>query len=177
MNAFVEAFRQNILFFTMGEKASVEAVGADEKKRRIIVDVARPKGKKLHFFKPKLVEAQHLKNGVGYPKIAMFPGLVGVEVASEISRSLAALGEIDSLVIGLCGNTGGVIGALRVMSLLTPTKIPVGFALAKDRVTPNLDTAKHSFRSVRQCSGVQEFYLVARCQVRPSDVVVVANRT
>ena len=66
--------------------------------------------------------------------------------SSEISRSLAALGEIESLVIDLRGNTGGGIGALRVMSLLTPTRIPVGFALARDRVTPNLDTVKHSFR-------------------------------
>ena len=67
--------------FTMGEKTSVEVVGADEKKRRVIVDVARPKGKKLHFVEPKLVEARHLNDGVGYLKIAMFPGLVGVEVA------------------------------------------------------------------------------------------------
>jgi len=81
-----------------------------------------------------------------YLKIAMFSGLVGVEVANEISHSLAALGDIDSLVIDLRGNTGGGIGALRVMSLLTPTKIPVGFALAKDRVTPNLDAVKYSFR-------------------------------
>jgi carboxyl-terminal processing protease len=85
--------------FTMGEKTSVEVVGADEKKRRVIVDVARPKGKKLHFVEPKLVEARHLNDGVGYLKIAMFPGLVGVEVANEISRSLAALGEIDSCLL------------------------------------------------------------------------------
>jgi len=132
--------------FTMGEKTTVEVVGADEKKRRAIVDVARPKGKKLHFVEPKLVEARHLSNGVGYLKIAMFPGMVGVEVANEISRSLAGLGEIESLVVDLRGNTGGGIGALRVMSLLTPTKLPVGFALAKNRVTPNLDTLKHKFR-------------------------------
>jgi carboxyl-terminal processing protease len=87
-----------------------------------------------------------LNDSIGYLKIAMFPGLVGVEVASEISRSLAALGEIDSLVIDLRGNTGGGIGALRVMSLLTPTRVPVGFALARDRATPNLETEKHSFR-------------------------------
>jgi C-terminal processing protease CtpA/Prc len=93
-----------------------------------------------------LVEARHLNDGLGYLKIAMFPGLVGVEVASEISRSLKSLGDIDSLVIDLRGNTGGGIGALRVMSLLTPTRIPVGFALARDRVTPNLETEKHSFR-------------------------------
>ena len=111
----------------MGEKTSVEVVGADDKKRRVIVDVARPRGKKLHFIEPKLVEAQHLNDGVGYLRIAMFPGLVGVEVANESSRSLEALGERQP------GNRSPWkylwgIGALRVKSLLTPAKIPVGFA-------------------------------------------------
>jgi hypothetical protein len=32
------------------------------------------------------------------------------------------------------------------MSLLTPGKIPVGFALPKSRVTPNLDSEKQQFR-------------------------------
>ncbi len=132
--------------FIMGEKTSVEVVGADDQKRRVMVDIVRPKGKKLHFVEPKLVEARHLNDGVGYLKIAMFPGLVGVEVANEISRSLTSLGDIESLVVDLRGNTGGGIGALRVMSLLTPTKIPVGFALARDRVMPNLEMEKHSFR-------------------------------
>src|ERR1700744_6333439 len=129
----------------MGEKTSVDVVGADEKRRKVMVDVARPKGKKLHFVEPKLVEARHLNDGVGYLKITMFPGLVGVEVANEISRSLAALGEIDSLIIDLRGNTGGGIGALRVMSLLTPTKIPVGFALPKNRESPNRNPVKNTF--------------------------------
>jgi C-terminal processing protease CtpA/Prc len=56
------------------------------------------------------------------------------------------LGKIESLIIDLRGNTGGGIGALRVMSLLTPGRIPVGFALDKKRVTPNLDLEKHRFR-------------------------------
>ncbi len=59
----------------------------------------------------------------------MFPGMVGVEVANEVSNGIAKLGAVKSLIIDLRGNTGGGIGALRVMSLLTPDKIPVGFAL------------------------------------------------
>ena len=78
-------------------------------------------------------------------KIAMFPGMVGVEVANEISRKVEELGQIDSLIIDLRGNTGGGIGALRVMSLLTPGKIPVGFSLAKNRVPSNLDVEKQKF--------------------------------
>ena len=76
----------------------------------------------------------------------MFPGMVGVEVANEITRAVEKLGRMDSLIIDLRGNTGGGIGALRVMSLLTPSRIPVGFALDRNRVTPNLDSEKPRFR-------------------------------
>jgi C-terminal processing protease CtpA/Prc len=132
--------------FAMGEQTSLEIVGKDDQRRAISVDVARPKGKKLHFVEPKLVEARHLENGLGYLKVAMFPGIVGVEVANEISRAVEGLGKIESLIIDLRGNTGGGIGSLRVMSLLTPDRIPVGFALDKKRVTPNLDEEKQRFR-------------------------------
>ena len=50
---------------------------------------------------------RHTSNVRSCNLLAMFPGLVEVEVANEISRSLASLGEIDSLVIDLRGNTGG----------------------------------------------------------------------
>ncbi len=132
--------------FPMGKQTQMEIVGSDDQRRAVIVDVARPKGKKLHFVEPKLVEKRLLKDGIGYLKIAMFPGMVGVEVANEISSAVAKLGSIESLIIDLRGNTGGGIGALRVMSLLTPDRIPVGFALDRRRVTANLESEKQGFR-------------------------------
>jgi C-terminal processing protease CtpA/Prc len=132
--------------FAMGKQTSLEIVGGDNQRRAVAVDVARPEGKKLHFVEPTLVEARPIDDGVGYLKVAMFPGLVGVEVANEISRAVLGLGRIDSLIIDLRGNTGGGIGALRVMSLLTPDRIPVGFALDRKRVTPDLDAEKKRFR-------------------------------
>ena len=132
--------------FAMGKQTSLEIVGRDDQRRTVAVNVARPKGKKLHFVEPTLVEARHLEDRLGYLKVAMFPGLVGVEVANEISRAVEGLGKIDSLIIDLRGNTGGGIGALRVMSLLTPGMIPVGFALDRKRVTPDLDSEKQRFR-------------------------------
>jgi C-terminal processing protease CtpA/Prc len=56
------------------------------------------------------------------------------------------LREADSLISDLRGNTVGGVGALRVMSLLTPGKIPVGFPLDRNRVQSNLDSKKHQFR-------------------------------
>jgi C-terminal processing protease CtpA/Prc len=132
--------------FPMGKQTSVEIVGADEKRRTVSVEVARPKGKKLHFIEPTLVEARQLGDGLGYLKIAMFPGMIGVEVANEISLAVERLGAVDHLIIDLRGNTGGGIGALRVMSILTPDRIPVGFALDRHRITPNLESEKQGFR-------------------------------
>ena len=132
--------------FPMGRQTTVEIIDNDDKRRTVPVDVARPKGKKLHFIEPTLVETRQLGDGLGYLKISMFPGMVGVVVANQISSAIAGLGAIESLIIDLRGNTGGGIGALRVMSLLTPDRIPVGFALDKKRVTNNLESEKQGFR-------------------------------
>lgn len=132
--------------FAMGKQTIVEIVNRNNERRSVSVDVARPKGKKLHFIEPKLVEARQLGNGTGYLKVAMFPGMIGVKVANEISSAVESLGAIDRLIIDLRGNTGGGIGALRVMSLLTADKIPVGFAIDRRRVTPALESEKHRFK-------------------------------
>lgn len=131
--------------FPMGKQTTMEIVGNADQKRAISVDVARPKGKKLQFVEPALVEAKRLGQHLGYLKIAMFPGMIGVVVANQISGAVASLGDIDRLIIDLRGNTGGGIAALRVMSFLTPSRVPVGFALDRRRTTANLDTEKLSF--------------------------------
>ena len=132
--------------FPMGKQTKVDFIENNDKQRTVSVDVARPKGKKLHFIEPTLVEARQLRDGLGYLKVAMFPGMVGVVVANEISKAVEQLGTVESLIIDLRGNTGGGIGALRVMSLLTPNQIPVGFALDRRRVTANLESEKQAFR-------------------------------
>jgi C-terminal processing protease CtpA/Prc len=132
--------------FAMGKQAEMEIVGSDDQRRSVTVDVARPKGKKLHFVEPTLVEGRQIGNGLGYLKVAMFPGMVGVDVANKVSKAVAELGGVESLIIDLRGNTGGGIGALRVMSMLTPDRMPVGFALDRHRVTANLESEKQGFR-------------------------------
>jgi len=131
--------------FPMGKQTTVEFVANSDQKKTVSVDVARPKGKKLQFIEPALVEAKRLGEDLGYLKIAMFPGMIGVLVANQISSAVASLGDIDHLIIDLRGNTGGGIAALRVMSFLTPDRLPVGFALDRRRTTANLNTEKLSF--------------------------------
>jgi carboxyl-terminal processing protease len=131
--------------FPMGKETNVEIVDNADKRQTLSVNVARPKGRKLHFIEPTLVEARQLGDGLGYLKVSMFPGMVGVVVANGISTAIKNLGAVQSLVIDLRGNTGGGIGALRIMGLLTPDKVPVGFALDRQRVTSNLDSEKQDF--------------------------------
>ena len=148
--------------FSMGEQTVIEVVDGQGQRVSRTVDVARPKGKKLHFVEPRLVDARPLEGGIGYLRVAMFPGMVGVEVANEISNAVAALGEINRLIIDLRGNTGGGLGALRVMSFLTPGQIPVGFALDRRRVTKNLESEKSGFpRFGRIPSSPKRLWLLA----------------
>jgi hypothetical protein len=42
--------------FVMGKQTALEIVGRDDQRRIVAVNVARPKGKKLHFVEPTLVE-------------------------------------------------------------------------------------------------------------------------
>jgi len=148
--------------FPMGKQTSVEIVANDGAQRIVSVDVARPKGKKLHFIEPTLVETRRVESGTGYLKVAMFPGMVGVVVANQISRGVANLGEIDRLIIDLRGNTGGGIGALRVMSQLTPDKIPVGFALDRRRATANIESDKLTYpRFSRIPASTKNLWLLA----------------
>ena len=117
--------------FPMGTTSKLDIIAGDDSERTVTVDVSKPKGKKLHFVVPTLVQSKTVGNEVGYLKVAMFPGMIGVDVANEISKAVVGLGNIRGLIIDLRGNTGGGAGALRLMSLLTPEKIPIGFAPGK----------------------------------------------
>src|SRR6266478_8329120 len=63
----------------------------------------------------------------------MFPGAIGIDVAKDIDRGIAALDGCSRLIVDLRGNTGGGIGGLRLMSYLTPGKIEVGYSLTRKR--------------------------------------------
>ena len=71
--------------------------------------------------------------------------MIGVEVANAISQAVAQLGSVKRLIIDLRGNTGGGAGCLRLMSLMTPSKTPVGFSPGKRWSQRDLDAAKPSF--------------------------------
>ena len=131
--------------FPMGMTSRLNIVASGESERTVAVNVSKPKGKKLHFVEPTLVQSKLVGDGVGYLKVAMFPGMIGVDVAKEISKAVLGLGRVRGLIVDLRGNTGGGAGALRLMSLLTPEKIPVGFAPGRRWAARDLDKEKMAF--------------------------------
>lgn len=124
--------------FPMGDRSRLvvrKASGADQ---TVEIAVPDPKSKKHPVIVPKLISSRKLDGGVGYLKVSMFPGVVGIEIARDITRAVEEL-ACDRLIIDLRGNTGGGMGCLRLMSLMVPDERPVGYSLTRKRAESNFD--------------------------------------
>jgi len=98
-----------------------------EETRSVTIPAAtRKRGQLPQVYPNDIVSYRPLRNNIGYLKIAMYPGQIGIEVANDISLAVKNLGPVERLIIDLRGNTGGGIGVLRAISFLTPARIPVG---------------------------------------------------
>lgn len=87
----------------------------------------------------KNVEFRKLSDGIGHIRIASWPGILGIEIARETDAAIRAL-KCKRLIIDLRGNFGSVgAGNLRVMSYLTPERIPVGYSLTRRRAEDGYD--------------------------------------
>ena len=120
--------------FRPGESRTVTVQHPSGVADRIKMGVANPKNRKHPVNVPRSVAHLTLPSRVGYLKIAMFPGTIGIDFAKEMDAAMAALSTVDRLIIDLRGNTGGGIGGLRVMSYLTPDKLPIGYSLTRARM-------------------------------------------
>jgi C-terminal processing protease CtpA/Prc len=98
-------------------QATMSVPGSAERKRPIVVP-------------DQVVTAGRVRDGVGFIRVSMFPGVLGMDVARDISRAVADL-KCDRLVIDLRGNTGGGIGCLRIMSHMCPDRRGVGYSLGR----------------------------------------------
>jgi hypothetical protein len=78
-----------------------------------------------------------LDDGVGWLKVTKFPGAIGVDIAKQIDRAIHELKGCSRLIIDLRGNAGGGLAFLRVMSYLTPERIPVGYSVTRSRAETN----------------------------------------
>ncbi len=98
-------------------KATLAIPGSREKKRPIVVP-------------DQVVTARKLDTDVGYVRVSMFPGVLGIDVARDMTWVIADL-ACPRLVIDLRGNTGGGIGCLRLMSHLCPDRRGVGYSVTR----------------------------------------------
>ena len=121
------------LTFAVGETVDLTIEKLHGGQERIRLQLPVPKSKKHPVTAPDPVHAEKLSGEIGLLKVAMFPGVVGVDVAKDIDRGIESLCGCSRLIVDLRGNTGGGIGGLRLMSYLTPGKLEVGYSLTRKR--------------------------------------------
>ena len=123
--------------------APVFALGADHQvvfrrnrgqANSVTISVPTSQSKQRPLIVPdQVVTTRKLDGGIGYLRVSMFPGMLGIDVARDISAAISALAT-SRLVIDLRGNTGGGIGCLRLMSILCADKRGVGYNLGRRQV-------------------------------------------
>jgi carboxyl-terminal processing protease len=75
-----------------------------------------------------------LEPGIGYIRASMFPGILGIDVAHATDAAIRRLRKPAALIIDMRGNLGSAgAGNLRLMSYLTPDRVPVGYSLTRRR--------------------------------------------
>jgi C-terminal processing protease CtpA/Prc len=122
--------------FALGTDARITIKSADEAQREVTVILPkadpRKRDAKPPMAEPTSVTARPLEPGIGYLRVAFFPGVNGQRFAREVDRALATLADCSRLIIDLRGNLGGFVGSLRLMSHLTPDRVPVGYSLTRN---------------------------------------------
>jgi len=78
-----------------------------------------------------------IADGIGWLKVTKFPGAVGIDIAKQIDHAIQELRGCERLIIDLRGNAGGGLAFLRVMSYLTPERLPVGYSVTRARAETN----------------------------------------
>jgi carboxyl-terminal processing protease len=121
------------LTFSVGESVSLLIEKLHGGQQRAKVQLPLPKSKTHPVTAPEAVHAERLSDEIGLLKVAMFPGVIGIDVAKDIDRAIGSLDGCNRLIVDLRGNTGGGIGGLRLMGYLTPARVEVGYSLTRKR--------------------------------------------
>ena len=121
------------LTFSVGESANLLIEKLHGGQQTVRVQLPIPKSKTHPVTAPVAVHAEKLSDEIGLLRAAMFPGVIGIDVAKDIDRGIESLDGCTRLIVDLRGNTGGGIGGLRLMSYLTPGKLEVGYSLTRKR--------------------------------------------
>jgi carboxyl-terminal processing protease len=124
--------------FSMGRNHEL-VIGKIGGRSNVAISVPDPKHKENPCAVPNTLAA-NVNGGVAVVKIPLFPGKLGIDFAREVTAVFdSRVNGADRLVLDLRGNPGGGAGCLRLMSLLTSDKKPVGFSLDRATATHGYD--------------------------------------
>ncbi|MDA2926958.1 S41 family peptidase [Acidobacteria bacterium AH-259-G07] len=147
----------------------------DGKEKRISLEIPKFESSKRPFAMPRPALWSLRESGIGYLKVNMFPGVVGIDVAKDIDRAISDFRGCERLIIDLRGNSGGGIGGLRLMSYLTPHKVPVGYSLSRRRASSGYKKEKlPQFGRIPSSKWVLP-WLVLKYALRDKSIVVVTE--
>lgn len=124
--------------FPMGTQVSLQIMrGARE--LELSVSIPQPRSRQQPYSEPEAVVTKRLSEDTGYVKVSILPGLLGLDVARSIDRAFSHLASCDRLVLDLRGHLGGGLGVLRLMSYLTPGRLPIGYTVTRTRIEKGHD--------------------------------------
>lgn len=95
--------------FRLGQQYSLRVRKRDGAAKQTTLTIPGSKEKQRPIVVPdQVVTTKRLDGDVGYMRVAMFPGVLGMDVARDMSRAIADL-SCTRLIVDLRGNTGGGI--------------------------------------------------------------------
>ncbi len=122
--------------FGIGSSPELSVEGLDWRERTVTIEIPKQQAKdRPPMIEPHSVSHSFLPDGIALLKVTVFPGDVGVKFASEMDAAVAAIKreKYSRLIVDLRANIGGGLGSLRLLSYLTPGKLPIGHSLTKQR--------------------------------------------
>lgn len=121
----------------MGSDSSLLLIhrNGSEQELKLTIHTKQPKYAERPYSEPQAILVKHLDSALGYLKVSLFPGMIGIDFARDVDKAIAELQNCDRLILDVRGNPGGGIGGLRLMSYLTSKKLPVGYSLSRQKAS------------------------------------------
>src|SRR6267154_6833138 len=123
--------------FRIGGNHRVEIAAYNGSKRQIAIGVPNRAAKdRPPMIEPRSLSHRTLAPGVGYVRVATFPGAVGQSFAKGLDDAIRDLkeGGVQRLIADIRGNIGGGLGSLRLISYLCSGKSEIGYSLTRGRL-------------------------------------------
>jgi C-terminal processing protease CtpA/Prc len=128
----------DVPMFPMGTQVNI-LVQRGSTEIPLTITIPPPRHRKQPYSEMKAVTSSRLEDNIGYLKVSILPGLLGLDVARAIDAGFAELASCDRLILDLRGHLGGGLGVLRLMSDLTPGKLPIGYTVTRKRAESGYD--------------------------------------